>query len=143
MAKQSKLDQLAQVDLDMTPMIDVIFNLLIFFMLVNRMVQDERAELAIPIAQEAKEVKIQDVNRLIINIEKDGKINIGGEIIPKENLVARIAKEAKAAPQEQGLSTRRVLVRGDVNSPYKYIQNVLWICAQNKIYKVSFAARIP
>lgn len=143
MAKRASLE-IPQIGIDMTPMIDVVFNLLIFFMLVNNMVQDERAELELPIADQVKEEITGDKKRLIINVHKNGTVDIVGRSVEWGELTRILFEEARISrDRESNLSTRSVLIRGDVEAQYKTIQRVMVECAKQKIYKISFAAKSP
>ncbi|NUM34665.1 MAG: biopolymer transporter ExbD [Candidatus Brocadiae bacterium] len=135
--------ELAQIQIDMTPMIDVVFNLLIFFMLVNQMVQVERAELQLPLADQAKEEKMADQKELILNVHKDGRVEVSGRFMNWVELARLLFEESKNSRDSQDNSNRSVLIRGDIDAPYKVIQKVMVECAKQKIYKISFAARIP
>jgi len=139
----SEVKELAQIQIDMTPMIDVVFNLLIFFMLVNQMVQVERAELQLPLADQAKEEKTADQKELILNVHKDGRIEVSGRFMNWVELARLLFDESKLSRDSQDNSARSVLIRGDIDAPYKIIQKVMVECAKQKIYKISFAARIP
>ncbi len=130
------------IKMDMTPMIDVIFNLIIFFMLVTQMVTVERAELIMPIADEAIEEKTGDKEGLVINIHKDAQIEVSGRIISWQELNKLLFEESKISSDENGLPTRSVVIRADIKAPYKSVQQVMMECTKNKIYKVSFGAKI-
>ena len=134
--------ELAEVGVDMTPMIDVVFNLIIFFMLVNQMVQQERAELELPVASQAQEERMADKNRLIINVHKNGRIEVSGRTVEWAELARILLRESRMA-KSGTYSQRSVLIRGDIETPYRHIQKVLVECAQKKIYRISFAAKIP
>lgn len=137
-----KADDLAQVQVDMTPMIDMVFQLIIFFMLVNRMVQDERAQLELPLAEQAKEEKLGDTKRMIINVHKDGKVEVTGRVVSEAELTKMLFQESRLSKDEDGASARSVLIRGDIDTPYKSIQKIMVECARQKLYKISFAAKI-
>ena len=63
-----------EVELNMTPMIDVVFNLIIFFMIVTDMSQKELEQLTLPNSTEAVEDTGDDSERrVIINIVKKNK----------------------------------------------------------------------
>jgi biopolymer transport protein ExbD len=141
MANNTK--ELPEVTMDMTPMIDMVFNLLIFFMLVNQMVQEERAELELPVADEAKEEQILDKKRLIINVKKEGSVEIAGRSRTWAELTRILFEESRISRDREGISTRSVLIRGDIETPYRAIQKVMVECARQKIHKISFAAKIP
>ena len=135
--------EIPQMQIDMTPMIDVVFNLLIFFMLVNQMVQVERAELQLPVADQAKEGIMIDQKELILNVHKDGRIEVFGRFMNWPELTRLLFDESRLSRDSQDNSNRSVLIRGDIEAPYKIIQKVMIECAKQKIYKISFAARIP
>ncbi len=139
----SEVRELPQVQIDMTPMIDMVFNLIIFFMLVNQMVQVERAELQLPLADQAKEEKMADQKELILNVHKDGRVEVSGRFMNWVELARLLFEESKGSRDSQDNSSRSVLIRGDIDAPYKVIQKVMVECAKQKIYKISFAARIP
>lgn len=137
-------DDIPTMDVDMTPMIDCVFQLLIFFMLTNQMVQVERALLELPIADQAKEEKIVDKKKLIINIHREGFVEISGRKVTDAELAKILFQEARESKDEKTqLAERSVLIRSDVDTAYKHIQKILIECAQQKIYKISFAAKIP
>ena len=128
--------------MDMTPMIDVVFNLIIFFMLVTQMVTIERAELELPIADQAKEERTVDTKNLILNVHKDSRVEVAGQIISWAELVKLLYEESRVSANPQGISNRSILIRADIDTPYKTIQQVMLECAKKKIYKVSFSAKI-
>ena len=70
MAKKRELEQKAD-ELNMTPMIDVVFNLLIFFMIVTDMTSKELEKLVLPMSTQAVEdTGDENERRVIINIRK-------------------------------------------------------------------------
>ena len=131
------------INFDMTPMIDVVFNLIIFFMLVNQMVQVERAELKLPVASQAQQRREADNERLIINIHKDGRVEIAGRIVEEKELTKLLFHEAKMSQNAQGQVTRTITIRGDIDTPYQHIQKIMVKCASQNIYKISIGAKIP
>lgn len=143
MAKKSV--EIPEASIDMTPMIDVVFNLLIFFMLVNQMVSIERAELALPLADQAQEE--QDIEsaetQLIINVHKTGKYEISGEMKDQYTLEPAIKNEANLAGKDKdGTSKLKVLIRADKDLTFEYIRAILSICAKYNVFQISFGATI-
>lgn len=143
MRKRAQSDD-DEVKVDMTPMIDVVFNLIIFFMLVTQMVTLERAELELPQADQAQEDQSVDKKRLIINIHKNGRVEISGRIHTEEEVKNVLIEEAgKTSDRDQeGFSKRTVLIRADVETPYRFIQKIMEMCAKQKIYRISFGAKM-
>lgn len=145
MKRKSK--DIDDIKMDMTPMIDVVFNLIIFFMLVTQMVTIERAELELPRANKAREEQATDSKQLVINVHRkpeDGKwIEVAGRKYTWAEFSDLLQTEANdAKPSSDDPSERQVLVRGDIDTPYRMIQRVMLECAKKKIYKLSFAAKI-
>ena len=70
MARKKSQEQ-EDIELNMTPMIDVVFNLIIFFMIVTDMTQKELEQLTLPKSSEAVEDTGDETERrVIINIVK-------------------------------------------------------------------------
>jgi biopolymer transport protein ExbD len=140
-----KMLELPEVAIDMTPMIDVVFNLLIFFMLVNNMVQEERTELTLPIAEQIRAEdtnQVVDKKQLVINIKKNGVVEIAGRPVEWGELTRILFEESRISKdKETGLSGRSVLIRGDIEAQYKIVQKVMVECAKQKLFKLGFSAK--
>lgn len=63
------------VRIDMTPLVDVAFLLLTFFMLTTQFKPPEEVEIALPLSH--SEIKLPESNTMTINIGKDGKLYLG------------------------------------------------------------------
>lgn len=143
MAKKSV--EVPEASIDMTPMIDVVFNLLIFFMLVNQMVSIERAELALPLADQAQEEQDVEASKreLVINVHKAEGYEVAGEKHDYNSLRTLIKNEANALGKDStGASKLKVLIRADRDLEFNHIQAILVICADNYVFQISFGAII-
>jgi len=137
------------VKMDMTPMIDVVFQLIIFFMLVTDMSQQDLAELKLPYAQTAQKDEMMK-GRLTFNIHRDGQIEVkrdkkgSMDDASTQNWVrAYLQREvAKGKLEPDGTSDRAIIVRADHNSEFKHVQKILRVCGENgiRIYKIHLAA---
>jgi len=106
----------------MTPMIDMVFLLLIFFLAATTFHQTEREmQIALPVAGASAPISAM-LQELIINVDVDGKIIIGGGTIGPETLRSTVANAVKANPEQ------KVTVRGDRRTAYANIVTVLDIC---------------
>lgn len=154
-----------EMGLNMTPMIDIVFNLVQFFMLTLDLSHKEIAVLDLPRAHEGVEEKPElftrpgQPPRFVINLTQDGHIDFKGHLWPLavadpavqattlENL--RLALRTLAATashdSETHSSNAMVLVRGDRLAKWKYVQWIMQVCAdpQIKIYKLHFAVEHP
>jgi biopolymer transport protein ExbD len=139
MAKRKKGSDL---EVDMTPMIDCVFLLIIFFVISTQIVVDV-IPLDPPFALEVLEEPL--VDKAVINVNELG-VHVGGKIMHtwgdlKENMQVRALQ---FDIEDDGFSEMTLYIRGDTVSQWKYIQEVLAIANECKpqIYKTDFAAQI-
>lgn len=67
-----------ELEINLTPMIDVVFNLIIFFMVITDMTQKDLEYLVLPRADRADQDDGKDKDRIIINIVNlDAEVNAG------------------------------------------------------------------
>jgi biopolymer transport protein ExbD len=117
----------SQIHIDFVPMADVLFNLLIFFLLATTIAQVEREmNIALPFASASQPISAA-LQELVINVDAEGKAFVGGRAISTEDL-RTIIGEAVAANPEQ-----KVTVRGDRTTAYANIVAVLDICKASGI----------
>lgn len=143
------------VEMDMTPMIDVVFQLIIFFILITDMTQSDLEELRLPTAKNAVEDKPDPkVVRPVINILPDGTmINKKRHIYDPETgemqeVERYLADQARLMPKEKDpelgvdLPKNPLLIRADKNSEFKYIQKIMEVCGKKgiQIWKLQLAA---
>jgi len=117
----------SQLSIEMTPMIDMVFLLLIFFLVATSFHQEEREmQIALPVAQSAGPISVA-LRELVINVDGQGRIIVSGREISPEDLQG-IVVDALAANPEQ-----KVTLRGDRSVAYEAIVRVLDICKASGI----------
>jgi len=99
------------VAIDMTPMIDIVFQLLIFFLVTAQMAQQTRATLDLP-KEKGEETKETEQAGLTINVLADGSVVVNDEVLSYEAL-DRLVDEAIA--RAGGVNELKPLVRADRN----------------------------
>lgn len=148
-----------EAEIDMTPMIDVTFLLIVFFMVVSDMSALDVAELTLPFADQAQVTKVENADEnpmLIINVIKDGTVKIAGQDFTTksestgglQSLKEYLKIEAEAAEREPPpadnpalrASKLRVLIRADRDTMFKNVQSVFDACQKNGIYKTALGA---
>ncbi|HEY4759461.1 MAG TPA: biopolymer transporter ExbD [Thermoguttaceae bacterium] len=121
--------------LNLTAMLDVMFLLIIFFMLGTRFVDAERnIKLSVPKVVD-KGSLTSAPSRFTVNVYLDGKITLDKEPVSLEQLSAKLAA---ARRQHSQLS---VLVRGDGNDKYQRMVSVLNACKQAGIVNLGISVR--
>lgn len=113
--------------LDMTPMIDMVFNLLIFFLVATTFQQTERQmNIALPFSKAAGPISA-NLRELVINVDARGEIVFAGKPITAADLEQTVKAAVSDNPQ------RKVTVRGDRKSEYGSIVRVLDICKRSGV----------
>ncbi len=121
------------VGINMTPMIDIVFLLLIFFLTATTFARQEvEMDLRLPEAQTGTDSN--SAHPLAIAVFADGRITFDGREV---TLTALRQKLLAAAARNQQQS---VLVRGDKQAQFGIGLQVLDACRLAKLSKVDFAA---
>ncbi|MCC6678323.1 MAG: biopolymer transporter ExbD [Phycisphaerales bacterium] len=112
----------SDVHLDFVPMVDVLFNLLIFFLLATSIHQTER-EMRIALPQAAAAGPISAALReIVVNVDEAGRASTGGRAIGDEELAALIRSAVERNPEQ------KVNIRGDRATAYANVARVLDVC---------------
>jgi biopolymer transport protein ExbD len=80
---------------DLTPLVDCVFLLLIFFMLTTAFLHIRGLEVDLPAKSEATEQ--QEKKDINVVIDEEGKVQIGGDYVEKRDLVDEMKKAMKEA----------------------------------------------
>lgn len=109
--------------LDLTPMIDMVFNLLIFFMVVSQFANEERdMKVVLPDGNEAMPLTARP-NQIFINIDEAGRFSIRGREFAHDALREVLAQAAANNPASQ-----TVVIRADRRVPWDYVATVMRLC---------------
>ena len=127
------------VRFNMTPMIDVVFLLIIFFLVSSHLArQEHRIPLSLPVTGAGNEPVDQPTRRLTVNIAGDGRILIRGRPVGPRQLRQRMTGEQKRLGQDL-----EVRIRADRTVAYEHVGSVLVAAAQSDIWNVTFAVIRP
>ncbi len=117
----------------MAPMIDVVFQLIIFFMCASTFHQLEGVQdLILPVADQSKAME-KAPGIVVINIKSDGAIILNQKIY-EPNTLAKVLAKASVYGGPQA-----VIIRADKEVPHGRTVEVLSACAAAGIWDVSFA----
>lgn len=123
----------------MTPMIDCVFQLLLFFLIASRFEEEARTsgegslDANLPEAAAAMPLVMRP-RELIININTQGEFYVGGTRQSEAELAERLRQANIDNPNNQA-----VIIRGDEHADWKYIARVMSLCnrAQIRDYRVA------
>jgi len=159
-----------EISPNLIPMVDIMFLLLLFFMLSADMGQRELEEVVLPMAKSVKEDKASkggsDGGRLTLNVfhryevkcvaytkssvcrdDNHWRVGIKGKDYSEpEKLFAFLKREADSMRTDKNnpqISEKKVMIRADASAPYGLAQRSMNVCAKAGIYKVEVGAAAP
>ena len=123
--------------IQLAPMIDVVFLLPIFFIVLWNYARFEtEIDISVPAAS-AGENPERTIGEIVVNVKKEGGIIIEG-IERTELETLEMFKSIVAAYPDQAL-----ILRGDKEASFDHIVKVLNLCKEANIWNISFATSQP
>ncbi|MCP4849498.1 MAG: biopolymer transporter ExbD [Verrucomicrobiaceae bacterium] len=120
------------VSFQITPMIDMTFLLLIFFMVTSKLSKEKvKMDISLPTASAAK-IPDDLSNRDVINVDREGNFYIANEMATKEQLKRHLKARFKVAPP------LKVYYRADKDTPYEVTEGFMQLAAEAGAHQVLF-----
>ena len=119
---------------NMTPVIDMVFLLLIFFLCATRFDQEERELTAIlPEVAQAEPLSMPP-QELVVNVTRDGQYVVMQQTVTEEQLASLLHDASFKNP-----GTQAVLIRGDAEAAWRAGVRVMGLCNRANItnYRVA------
>ena len=123
-------------EMDMTPMIDIVFLLLIFFMTVTQVTETNRERVELPHLEGSAD---QEPSILTININAEDELLVSGRILTLGGVVALVSKELERLGDDPSKLT--VVIRGDRRSTCGPVNRVLSAFQRLDMRRVRLAVR--
>lgn len=119
--------------IQLAPLIDIVFLILVFFMSLSIFSQQEaELDITVPHSSESKETP-RGAGEIIVNIKKDGKIIVNQKEFNDSELEEMLKKVSGLFPNQP------VIIRADKKAYHEYIVKVLDICARSNIWNIAFS----
>ncbi|MCX5730122.1 MAG: biopolymer transporter ExbD [Deltaproteobacteria bacterium] len=119
-------------DINVTPLVDVVLVLLIIFMVITPLLQRGKA-VTLPDAKLVSELK-SGGDPIILSVTRDGKAFIEKEEVKKEDIASALESQMLKQP---GVP---IMFKGDRDTDYKVIREVILEVTKTKVMGVSLAA---
>jgi biopolymer transport protein ExbD len=138
-----RTSEAASTDIDMTPMIDMTFQLITFFMFVmnfSEAEQDDRIQL--PLSQLAKPVDGPVEKPITLQLANNGSVIYAGEMIGLRDVGGYLEREKSVmidAGKEPAAAT--VIVRADGRAKTGDVQEIIKICQEKGFEKFALRAQ--
>ena len=134
-----------EVTINLTPLIDIVFLLLIFFMVSTTFSKESQLRIRLPDASPDAEVE-QQPSRLVVAITATGDYSIRGpnesaghHLLSRERSVLAQAM-AKGA---QGTDELVVVIRADRKTPHEAVVRVMDVARKLGLVRITFATQKP
>lgn len=125
---------------NITPLIDIVFLLIIFFLVASHFVRSDNAESVDLPEASAADPDENPALRLTISVLADGTYSVSGEAVSRERLFERIAGLAAAAATED--TAPEVRIRADRTQQVGLVRPIIEHCARNRIRSIQFAVAV-
>lgn len=120
---------------NITPLIDVVFLLIIFFLVASHFIRNEQVEqVELPTASEGKDDD-DAANRIVVTVATDLKLMLSGH----EATVEEVEKRLQIIAEQYGPAATELRIRADRSVPYSSVEPLLLAAARSGISKVRFA----
>lgn len=120
-------------EVDLTPMIDIVFLLIVFFMTVANMITAEKHPIDMPVALNST-IPEDYGDRTTVTVAADGSLYSGVNSVTLDELAQTLVEA-----QEENPSVR-VFLRADSSTEHQYVNDVMQACANAGLSNVIFAA---
>jgi len=122
--------------LSLTPLIDVVFLLLIFFLVTSEFEEQERRlDIVLPTASSAVPM-ISKPREIVVDIDQDGQLYLHGESTPLSELQQLLARAVQENPTNQA-----VVIRADAQASFQPVVSVMDLCNRTGISEYSVTTR--
>lgn len=133
----AKKPQNEDAQLDMTPMIDVVFQLIIFFVVTLKMSDDKDTTIRLEDGKHGTTLTQEELppSQLTIDIARSGRVSIANLTLTDKMLEAKIRERKNRYGAEFPC-----MIRADWRTKHKDVARVMNICSGVGVWKLSFVA---
>jgi biopolymer transport protein ExbD len=131
------------VEGDLTPMIDMTFQLIAFFMVLINFTQSEQNErIQLPDSELAKPPEAPLEFPITLHLTKEGTVIIGGQEVTIDGLGPYLNAEASVLRiRGKSPATATVIIRGHREAQTGKVQDLIRVCQSNSFEKFALRAK--
>ncbi len=121
---------------NITPLIDIVFLLIIFFLAASHLVRSELQEkVELPEATQAKDDDARVPRRLVLTVKADKTMLVAGKPIDLQHIEQMILSGQQSSDDREF----EIRIRSDQRVPFSAIKPIMLACARAGVTKVGFA----
>lgn len=133
-------------EINLAPLIDVVFLLLIFFMVSTTFKDDVRLEVKLPQAK-GETAKAEATQLLEIVIDREGRYYVNQEqVVDRDPATLKRALSGALAAMDGDEARKKalpLLIKADANTPHQAVITVMDVASQLGLGRIAFAATQP
>lgn len=123
------------VQFNLTPMIDIVFLLIIFFLVASYLSSSENHEaIQLSVAKGGKFDVPESARRIVVTVTSEGQFMINAKVVTIADFALQIHPRDNA-PTDRDLEVR---LRVDKRTPYELVEPLLVECAKAGISRIQF-----
>jgi biopolymer transport protein ExbD len=133
---------------NLTPLLDMVFQLITFFMLViNFKEASVDQSLQLPVLGSARPVESKGEDLLVLNIDAEGRLKVYGASQEVRSYIAAEARQEQARMKAKNKAYKpgdelatTVVIRADKATPFKLLNDVIKVCQKQNYRKFALKA---
>ncbi len=129
-----------EVELNLTPLIDVVFLLLIFFMVSTTFVKESEIDLTLPEA--SADLREEPIDKIEVAVDRDGTVFVDGQALVSsrvETIRQALNRALSGAQGEAGDPV--VIISADAEASHQAVVDVMDAARQAGLLRVTFPTR--
>ncbi len=129
-----------EVTLELVPLIDVVFLLLIFFMVTTTFVSETKIDLTLPEAASGEGID-SEISAISLNVDKDGRYSVNGVLLDQHDRSA--IAESLLLSTRHGDPNQVIVLSADSRSEYQSVVTALDALSSVGLYNVAMKTVLP
>ncbi|MBR3925513.1 MAG: biopolymer transporter ExbD [Akkermansia sp.] len=129
------------IGFQLAPMLDVVFLLLIFFVVTQKFILNEQdLKVRVPTAPQTTAEESRAIDEIIINAREENEnliVTIDREVFTLEELENRLRRQVRINEHQP------VRIRADAEMRWQRVADVISTCTKAGVYNVSFSKQMP
>ena len=125
------------VDINLTPLIDVVFLLLIFFMVSTTFIKESEIDLTLP--QASEELREDPLDKIEVSIDREGNVFVNEMALINSKLIT-IRQALLDVRTDDGDPV--VIIRADAQTSHQTVVDVMDAARQSNLYRITFPTRL-
>jgi biopolymer transport protein ExbD len=126
-----------ELALDMTPMIDCVFQLMIFFIVTFKLDNDMTdAKIELAKSPNGPAIEKKSPGMMIVEVTKNGVFKIAKVPMSDETLAGIV----RQATRRIGANNVQILLRADRGTKHVYVKRAMDACTRAGVWRIQFAA---